>query len=873
MPDKAWQRQWAIFNDAVELHDDQRAAFLDRECDGDEKLRREVEALLRGHDQSTGVLDVPPGYAAPDGESAEALIGTPIGSFEIVETIGEGGMGTVYAALQREPVERRVALKVIKPGMDTREVVARFESERQALALMNHPAIAAVIDCGATAAGRPYFAMELVDGSPITDHCSGRDLSVRQRVELFLRVCEAVQHAHRKGIVHRDLKPSNVLVTETEGGALPKVIDFGVAKAIAAGPAERTVETQAGRLIGTPEYMSPEQAEMSPDIDTQTDVYALGVMLYELLTGVLPFDFAGKSHSEINSLVRKQEPPAPSRRVSAADETSPVGRHEPPVDAAALRRLLRGDLDWIVMRALEKERSRRYGSVAELAADLRHYLNNEPVSAGPPSTAYRLRKLVARHRAAALGVAAVAVTLLAGIVATSWFAIGEARQRAAAVVAQADAEAARDQAQQDADRAEAMNDLLFDILEAPDPTQPSLTPGEAREVKVVEVLARAAASADETFADEPHLAANVHAVVGRMFLRLGLFQEAEAELRQAHEARRDRLGDEHPETLAAGHNLATAIDNAGRPDEAIEAFERILEARRRVLGAVHVETLMTTINLANTLAERGRYDEAEPLFRDALESAGTALGENDDRTLGAVTGLAFVLNRQGDAAAAEPLYQRVLDGRLATLGPDHPGTLSSMNNLAATLQTLERFDEAETMYGDMIEGYSRVLGPEHASTLNALSNYGSLLVRQEKLAEAEDVFRRVSEAEERTLGPTHPLTIIATNNLARMVTEQGRFEEAAVVYESLMPRAHEIFPADHINLALFRGGYGSLLTQLERFDEAEVELLAAFEVVSATLGEQNARSISQARRLVELYEAWGKPADAARYRALLPGGG
>jgi serine/threonine protein kinase/Flp pilus assembly protein TadD len=411
-----------VFLAAVEKHaPDQWPAYLDQACAEDADLRRRVEALLRGHQQPNSLLDAPaPALLATAAESVGERPGTVIGPYKLPEQIGEGGFGVVFLAEQTRPVRRRVALKVLKPGMDTRQVVGRFEAERQALALMDHPNIAQVFDGGETASGRPYFVMELVRGVPITDFCDQNHLPIRERPGLFTGVCQAVQHAHQKGVIHRDLKPSNILVTLHDGMAVAKVIDFGIAKALGHQLTDKTMFTSFTQMVGTPLYMSPEQAQLSGlDVDTRSDIYSLGVLLYELLTGTTPFDkerLRTAGYDEIRRIIREEEPPRPSTRLSTLGQGAATVSANRQSDPKKLGRLMRGELDWIVMKALEKDRNRRYESASAFAADVQRYLADEPVQACPPSTWYRFRKLAQRNKRAFASVSALVLgALLAAI--------------------------------------------------------------------------------------------------------------------------------------------------------------------------------------------------------------------------------------------------------------------------------------------------------------------------------------------------------------------------------------------------------------------------------------------------------------------------
>ena len=453
-PDQEARR---VFDEALVLTDpSQRSSFLERECVGKEVLRHEVESLLQAHDQAGDFLA--PTVQVPSSDFALERTGVRIGRYKLLEKIGEGGFGVVYMAEQLEPVHRKVALKIIKAGMDTREVVARFEAERQALALMDHPNIARVLDAGATEAGRPFFVMELVRGIPITSYCDQARLSTHDRLQLFMKVCQAVQHAHQKGIIHRDLKPNNVLVTLHDGEPVPKVIDFGVAKAFGQRLTEKTLFTGFAQMIGTPAYMSPEQAELSGlDIDTRSDIYSLGVLLYELLTGGTPFDaetLRGAALDEIRRVIRETEPPKPSTRLQTMGEGLPEVARRRQIEPAELRRLVRGDLDWIVMRCLEKDRRRRYDTPSALAQDLARYLNSEPVLANPPSPAYLFGKFVRRHRTGVSVGTALVLILLVGAGVSLWQAARAGKQAELAETRRRESESSRREATQARSRAE-----------------------------------------------------------------------------------------------------------------------------------------------------------------------------------------------------------------------------------------------------------------------------------------------------------------------------------------------------------------------------------------------------------------------------------
>jgi len=466
------ERESALFALAAEKPLVERAAFLQAVCGTDSALRQRLEALLAAHEQPEDALATATRAVKATikldlaDEPPDEAVGQTLGRYKLLERVGEGGCGTVYVAEQTEPVRRRVALKVIKLGMDTKQVVARFEAERQALAMMDHPNIAKVLDAGTTEVGRPFFVMELVRGIKITDYCDQANLSTKERLDLFIKVCQAIQHAHQKGIIHRDIKPSNILVTLHDGVPVPKVIDFGIAKATEGRLTDNTVYTQLHQFIGTPAYMSPEQAEMSGlDVDTRSDIYSLGVLLYELLAGSTPFDGRELMSSGVDAMrktIREKEPQRPSTRLATlgADQLTTTAKRRS-ADTSKLLHQLKGDLDWIVMKCLEKDRQRRYETANGLAADLKRHLNNEPVVARPPSTAYRFQKAFRRNKLTFAAAGAVAGALLLGVVVSAWQAVratqatkAESRQRLVAEAAQADAQTKQREAESERSRAE-----------------------------------------------------------------------------------------------------------------------------------------------------------------------------------------------------------------------------------------------------------------------------------------------------------------------------------------------------------------------------------------------------------------------------------
>jgi serine/threonine protein kinase len=707
--------------------------------------------------QNGGAGDATLDPAGTSGAPANAAGRMSIGSYVLVKILGEGGMGQVWLAEQTAPVKRQVALKLIKGGLYDSAVIQRFESERQSLAVMNHPAIAKVFDAGSTADGQPYFVMEYVDGPRITQYCDSNKLKIRERLELFIKVSEGVQHAHQKAIIHRDLKPSNVLVVEVDGKPVPRIIDFGIAKAISSqANAEQTMLTQAGALVGTPGFMSPEQADPRvQDVDTRADVYSLGVILYVLLTGTLPFDLEGwkkKPVDEVLRQLREEDPKTPSTKLREEKETATDSAAKRATEPGQLVSMLRGDLDWITMKAIEKDRARRYGTPSELAADIERYLQNKPVLARPASAGYRLKKYAQRHRLAVASASGAAALLAA-------FAINQAVQLRRIT--------------RERDRANRITDFMTDMFKVSDP---SVARGNA--VTAREILDKASKSIDTGLAKDPELQAQMMQVMGIVYDNLGLYPQAESLTASAVETLHHVLGTKNPSTLAAEERLGWELFREGRNREAEKLLRRMLDESRRVLGPTHPTTLAGIGALGVTLNEEGQYPEAEKLERQALDIAVRTVGPEHFFTVQAMDNLAHVLTNEGQLAEAEKLYRHTLEIHRRARGSEHPITLIALHNLGGVIASEGRSAEAEKFYREAVETGRHVLGPNHPDAALYMNDLANVLSDEHQYEEAEKLNREALEIRRRVFGPDHRITASSVYNLGCLAALMGRRDEA-----------------------------------------------------------------------------------------------
>ena len=910
MNDAHYQRISGLFKEACELPAEERGAFLDRACGDDAALREEVESLLRHDRPDDGVLadaNLAHELHAISEDADRNMHPKNIGPYRIVRMIATGGMGAVYEAEQENP-KRKVAVKVVRFSAAAPDARRRFRFEAQLLARLQHPGIAQVFEAGTYDDGhgaQPYFAMEYIDGRPLTEYAKARGLDPRARLELLASICDAVHHAHQKGIIHRDLKPGNILITP---GGMPKVLDFGVARVVSGATYAETMHTASGQIIGTAPYMSPEQVSGRNElVDTRSDVYALGVIGYELLSGRLPFDPEGRTLSEIIHQIENAEP----------------------ASLGVFNRAYRGDIETIFAKALEKDPDRRYQSAAELAADIRRSLNDESIAAHPPSRIYQLRKFARRNKQLVAGAGAVIVVLTAGVIGTT---IGMLRAIDARDVARENEEIAAFELE----KVRHLSAITKGIFES---ITPEIAQGRDTELLAV-ALNRAVRQIDEESVDNPEVHAHVRDYLGAAFLKLGMYDKAVAQFERGLEITRAAWGADNPSAILFRARLGAVLCRSGRMESGIPMLRDALERARRVHGPDARRTLVTCGDLGRALRDIGQFDEAERFLREAFDGLHARFGDHSEDTLTAASDLGLLLMELGrydeaqthlqlaldgrreilgrdhlvtlrsagnmgvlidhrfGAERAEPYSLEVLNGYRRLLGPDHPDTLTAASHHAMRLRKLGRLDEAEELLDDTLARRRRVSGERHSATLNLIDQLAQLVLARDRLEDAEPLFREALDGRRAILGERHPMTLSSFNNVGYVLKELGRPDEAEAFYLEALEGRRAVFGEGHPralitqeNLAyLYRttgrldealslykdaaerwaGGFGHghpkattmrlacarTLREMKRFEEAETELAALQEMIKEGAARDEELEIHVLRSMMYLYEAW-----------------
>jgi len=856
-----WRRISEKLDGALGLAPDARRAYLEASCEGDEDLLRHVESLLDSDRQAGDFLARPAldavGLDLGEWMDEGFVAGQRVGPWELVRELGRGGMGVVWLARRAEgDFEQHVALKLIKRGLDTDEILARFRRERQILARLEHPNIGRFLDGGVTGDGRPWFAMEWVQGEPLLAWCEQRRSDLKQRLQLFLDTCAAVQHAHRNLVVHRDLKPSNILVTAS--GEV-KLLDFGIARFLE----EEAGSTRTGGRIMTPEYAAPEQA-LGGAPTTAMDVYGLGGVLYELLAGSRPEKEPQDTGRDI---------PPPSRRA-----------------APQLARSLKGDLDTIVLMALREEPDRRYSSAEALADDIRRHLAGLPVRARPATRRYRAVKFIRRHRA---GVAAAVVGVLALAIFATLQAVQEART-------------ARER-----DRAERISQFLVELFNVADPDR-----GRGKDVTAREILDRGAARIERDLAATPDVQAELTHTLGKVYSGMGLYPQSQSFLTRAVEIRsrlfgiddprtlrsmgalatsynlqghypeaeklhrevlakqRRILGADHPDTLASMHELAAALIGAEQFEAAESLLLEVIPARERVLGPENPDTLRSLNNLSWLYLHTERFDEAVKLVRQIIQKKTRALGPEHPSTLSSIHILASTLNSQGHSAEAEALWRGNYAIQQRTLGNDHPKTMETLQSLAAVEESGGRMSDAERDYLQVLETCRRVQGADHPKTTEVMTLLGGFYLDQRRYREAGDLLRRTLEIRRRVLGPEHPDTLRAINNVAAAEMEEpGRLPDAEALFKETLAAQTRRFGAEGTQITIVLENLGAVCAKGHRLREAEQYYSRALEILRHASGPKAHQTLGVLKEMADLYAGEGDRGQALDYlRQAVEGG-
>ena len=829
-----WDQAKEILALAFEQSAEQRSTFVRQACGDDVLLLAEVKSLLLNYDGADSLLENSPA-ANVLSLPPVVMTGRRIGAYRIIREIGRGGMAVVYLGERDDQNYRKqVAIKMVPPGIGTEQVLQRFRNERQTLAALDHSNIVKLLDGGSSEDGSPYLVMEYVDGLPIDQYCDLNKLSINDRLRLFREVCSTVQYAHQNLVIHRDVKPGNILITK-EG--LPRLLDFGIAKLLNPECSQMPLVTRIDARPMTPEYASPEQVRGDP-VTSATDIYSLGVLLYELLTGHHPYLVKDSSWRDIERLVCEKDPLPPSTRVSTDREHLKATAEMRLVEPKQLVKLLRGDLDWITMKALEKEPNRRYATASELSAEIDRYLSHEPVLARPSSASYRARKYFRRHPVG-VSVAAGLVLLLAGFAVTQSLQLRRiTRER---------------------DRANRVTEFMEGMFRVSDPSE-----ARGNSITAREILDKASKDIDTGLAQDPELQAQMMHVMGDVYKGLGLFPRAQLLFQHSADIRRRALGPQDAETLRSMDDLAWILNQEGHAAEAEKLQREIFDTRRRIFGPQNLDTLKSMSNLAWTLDREGDYAEAEKLERDVLDVRRRVVKTDDRETAATMNNLAATLGHEGHLLEAEKLKRETLDIRRRILGPENPETLTAMNNLAVTLQQEGHYAEAEKLQRDTLNIQRRILGPEHPDTLRSMNNLARTLVREDHVAEAVQLQREALATKQRILGPEHQDTLWAMKELAQALAQEGQYSEAEKLQRQTLEIQRRVLGPERPNTLSTMSNLAATLNGEGHYREAEKLQRRTIELMRQVLGPEHPDTLMTTDELAQTLDKEGHYEEAEK---------
>jgi len=814
-----WLKVKEILSRALELSPSERRAFIKGECGDDNELREEIESLLDVNEESESFIESPVLVVSSlvTEETPVSFIGKEIGAYKIESQIGRGGMGAVFLATRADKqFQKQVAIKLIKRGLDTDDIIRRFRYERQILAGLDHPNITRLLDGGATDDGLPFLVMDYVEGLPLNQFCDERQLTIKERLKLFLQICSAVSYAHQNLIIHRDIKPSNILVTKD---GVPKLLDFGIAKLLVSDNSSTIDRTLTATQAMTPEYASPEQVLGNP-VTTATDVYSLGVLLYELLTGHRPFRIKTNNPNEVSHIITDTEPPRPS---SVVTQGRKIGNRQPAIGSQ-----LKGDLDNIVLMAMRKEAERRYSSVEQFASDIRRYLEGLPVIARQDTFTYRAGKFIRRNKGFVAAGTGIAISLIAGILSTK-------RQ----------ANIARNQR----DKAERVNKFLQRMLNSADPR------AQGKDVKVIEVLSLAAQSIETEFAEQPEISADLHATIGKTYLSLGHLDDAETHLHSALETRLKIFGRNRHESAMSLNNFGKLLCVRGNIAEAEPLFREALTTMRRLQGNEDLDVASIINNLGYLLLLKGEYEESARCHHEELEIRRSLLGEIHPDVARSLAHLANVLVNMGKKEAAEPLHRQSLKIMREFYGSEHPDIAQTIINLVGAIYH-KNIDEAESLCREALIMRRKLLGDDHPDVAWSLYNMAFVLNHKGEYVKASEYAEEALKMRGVTLPDEHPVISSTLLTLARSMMELNQPEKAEPLLRECLKLRRRSLPSDHWLIAASNSILGECLIQLGQYEKAKPLLLESYEILKTKLGAEHEHTHNALKRIEKFNKAY-----------------